>query len=491
MYKLLIVDDEPLIRKGLHKVIPWADLGFEVAGVVGGFGEALAVLDAQRVDALLTDINLPGQTGLQLAAEAKKRVPNIRVVFISAHDRFDYAAGALKLQADGYILKPLNPDTIRAFFENLRTEMDEARAREKQRELWLYTENEYGVLRLLHDELRDTQAFMRSLGDAALIHLILLWLPPGAGADFRVPVFAEINRLAQNHLCVHTRMLYAVFLPTTETDALTAALVCLLEKLAPGAYKMAQSREFHRAEDVYPTFLAVAESLRQAGPGQSVRMDALPASLESGGAALRRRFAFILGEGQEAELPAALEELFVHLRKRRLFTAIMLCVNLLRSMLDLFHIQAEGELALLDFGGLHLTTHEELEAMASADFRELMKIVRCQGATNASMIVLRVKRIIKENYADPEFSLSELADSLSLNYNYLSGVFSKEEGIHLKAYLTAVRMEKARLLILEGKHKIHAVAQMVGYSNSRYFTDVFRKHFKASPTEYAAGQRGR
>ena len=72
MYKILIVDDEIMIRSGLGKIIRWNEIGFEMVGAVGSAGEALKMIAQIPVDAILTDINMPDMTGLELIRRARK-----------------------------------------------------------------------------------------------------------------------------------------------------------------------------------------------------------------------------------------------------------------------------------------------------------------------------------------------------------------------------------------------------------------------------------
>ena len=80
MYRVLIVDDEIMIRRGLSKIIKWEQIGFELAGAVGDAQEALKVLEGTQVDVLLTDISMPEMTGLELIRLAKEHQPRIKTV---------------------------------------------------------------------------------------------------------------------------------------------------------------------------------------------------------------------------------------------------------------------------------------------------------------------------------------------------------------------------------------------------------------------------
>lgn len=232
MYKLLIVDDEAMIRQGLHQIIPWAALGFEVADVLAGPSQALAALEAGPVDALLTDIQMPGKTGLQLAEEARKLHPGIKIVVISGYDRFDYAVTALKLQVDDYILKPLDPKAIKDVFVKLRQKLDREQQQERQNRQHQYTENEYGLLRLLGRELLDPQNFRRQAGNAMFIRLVLAYVPP-TDHDSWTLVSEQADILVKDYFCLSTQVLYAVFLPSDKAGALLDQLKALLNRAVP------------------------------------------------------------------------------------------------------------------------------------------------------------------------------------------------------------------------------------------------------------------
>ena len=96
MYKVLIVDDEIMIRRGLSKIIHWEEIGFEMAGAVGKAMEALELIKKTPVDVLLTDISMPEMTGLELIHQARKILPGLKAVVISGYSEFDYAREAIE-----------------------------------------------------------------------------------------------------------------------------------------------------------------------------------------------------------------------------------------------------------------------------------------------------------------------------------------------------------------------------------------------------------
>jgi two-component system response regulator YesN len=125
---------------------------------------------------------------------------------------------------------------------------------------------------------------------------------------------------------------------------------------------------------------------------------------------------------------------------------------------------------------------------AAAVFPGLLKAaVEAIGDSAGQMSVVLYKRartIIDERYTEKDFSLGLLAQELNVSYSYLSALFSRQHKSGIKTYLVQKRMELARKLILERDLKMYEVADAVGYTNSRYFSDAFRRYFGMSPSQY-------
>lgn len=112
MYKVLIVDDEASIRKGLGILIRWNDYGFEVGGEAENGSEALDRLKQESFDVLVSDIRMPKMNGLELIQEIDRMALNMRVILISGHRDFEYARSAIEFGVVNYVLKPINQELL-------------------------------------------------------------------------------------------------------------------------------------------------------------------------------------------------------------------------------------------------------------------------------------------------------------------------------------------------------------------------------------------
>lgn len=124
MYKVVIVDDEILIRKGLRNYFPWDSVGYEVVEDFSNGVDVLSYLETQDIDVLITDIKMPFMTGIELAKRVSELHPEIIILFLSGHKDFEYARMALQLNVKHYIVKPTKYDELFSIFTCLKEKLD-------------------------------------------------------------------------------------------------------------------------------------------------------------------------------------------------------------------------------------------------------------------------------------------------------------------------------------------------------------------------------
>lgn len=123
MYKVLIVDDEQNIRDRLALKMPWTKIGFEVAGSAENGEEAWAHVRRAQPHVVLTDILMPGMTGLELIDKVRRHYPAVRTAVMSAYDDFKYAKDAIRFGVKGYLLKPIIREEMMELFARIAGEL--------------------------------------------------------------------------------------------------------------------------------------------------------------------------------------------------------------------------------------------------------------------------------------------------------------------------------------------------------------------------------
>jgi two-component system response regulator YesN len=136
MWKLLIADDEPKIRRGLMKVLPWNDLNIDVVGEAENGLIALELAKQLKPDIMFVDICMPFLDGLELIEQLQVNLDRCVIIVISGHDEFNYAQKAIKLNVFEYLLKPVMKNKLQAVIASAIQVLEEAHQNE-ERNSWV------------------------------------------------------------------------------------------------------------------------------------------------------------------------------------------------------------------------------------------------------------------------------------------------------------------------------------------------------------------
>ena len=134
MYRVFIVDDEPLICKGLRETIEWDSLGLEISGEAHNGAEAITLIAATHPDIIITDIRMPGMDGISLIKALRAQDMNLRILILSGYSDYSFLKEAIRLGVDGYLLKPIDTDELISNLKNLVDTIE----KEQQRTQRLY-----------------------------------------------------------------------------------------------------------------------------------------------------------------------------------------------------------------------------------------------------------------------------------------------------------------------------------------------------------------
>ena len=130
MYRILLVDDEALIREAVSENVQWEKYGYELAGSCENGKEALEFIEKTPVDVVLTDICMPYMDGMQLSERLGEEHPSIKIIILSGYDDFDYAKKAIRYGVKEYLLKPITAEEMGKALLDLKAELDKERKAE-------------------------------------------------------------------------------------------------------------------------------------------------------------------------------------------------------------------------------------------------------------------------------------------------------------------------------------------------------------------------
>ena len=127
MYNLLIVDDEPIIRRGIKSLAILSEIGINKIFEAGNAEKCLEIIDKEQIDIIMLDINMPNTDGLTLAKMLKEKNKNFAIIMVTGYDYFEYMQTAIRLGVDDYLLKPVNKTDIELVLKRMIDKIEKIR----------------------------------------------------------------------------------------------------------------------------------------------------------------------------------------------------------------------------------------------------------------------------------------------------------------------------------------------------------------------------
>lgn len=233
MYRVIIADDEALIRAGLFCRNDWKAMGFEVVAMLEGGEDVLQFLEKQRADVLLTDICMYQVSGLQVASIVREKYPWMKVVLLSGYREFEYAKEAMHCGVYEYLLKPIDYDKLREVFAGIKIELD--RAQYEKQLLHSFGEEEYN--QVLSMTRMMTEAVLGEGGEVWVAYAHLKPMMRNAPQEIRQIVIKRLLEVMQEKLCQKDAALAEKFaeelknLDHSEDSDMSQSLSALLGRL--------------------------------------------------------------------------------------------------------------------------------------------------------------------------------------------------------------------------------------------------------------------
>lgn len=529
LYSVLLVDDEEEVFQVIMKKLDWESMGFRIAGYARNGVEALEMAEELQVDVVMTDIKMPYMDGLTFCRKLKELYQKTKVIIFSGFDEFDYAREAIKVEAEEYILKPINANELREVFErlkvNLDRELDEKRNIDKLREYYMESlpvlqENFFISLmdgRISEDQIEKYAANyqIRLKGPYYVATILHISSAPAGEASSIDPLLQtlsvrklveeQLEQVWDSRVLIYLGDILAVTqLPEEESCAaftdtmdkicrmakricnarVTAGIghVCQLPGELQQSYQGAQSAVSYRV--LYGNTRAI--NIAEIDPQENVDMPWEEPYIQRILKEIKMGEEQKLKEGIE-ELTARIEGSKMSLQKYRLL--------LMELVTELFRFCANNQINPDEiFGGEVDAYQQALQLESAGALGEwlkkscigMQKQVLYERQDTTKSFVTKAIEYVEEHYGDQELSIEVICSYLSVSAAYFSTVFKKETGKTFINFLTDYRMNRAVELLMEKGEKTYIIAEKVGYSDPNYFSYAFKKRFGMSPSKYKA-----
>lgn len=496
MLRLIIVDDEQIIRETLSEIIDYESLGYSLIATARNGMEAYDIICDEYPDVIITDIRMPILSGLELIERAMKSDSNITFILLSGYSEFEYAKQAMRYGVRHYLLKPTDKGELIDALNAVRQErlLDGQQKEESRREILERLEAPLEQCFLM-EALESPESFaavyrkyqsLLSIPAAHLTACVCSYVEKSCLGRFTSDVY---QYFAIRHIPLRFPILYVRNNATLifETTAL-ADLENIKEYLSQLSYP-GQSVTFEpcilRPDTSMNLFHTVFNKLSRFE--QILMLDPAGKTNEihnniASPSQINRITESILLADNSSGIAAVLDSVFE--KQLSLDTARNLALGL---FLKLNPIREEQPLdAACDF------FHKLYSCSDISAIKDFMQVVTQQkkaspSSERQSPNITLVKAYVKKHYANENLSLKWLAENyLFVSVGYLSKQFVKEEGIRFSDYMNRVRMEEAtRLMRYYHSDNINSIARQVGFGNNpQYFRQVFKRYHNCTPSDY-------
>jgi len=511
MVEILIVDDEPMVIHGLCKQIDWESYTLELAGTAETGESALEILKHKKVDILFTDICMSKMDGLSLVSAAKQQNPSLRCVVISAHSEFNYVKKALLLGVENYLLKPIDQNelnqTLEKIIDNLKR--DSIGPNKDLPDLSAFRVN---ILdRWVHNDIQDYEFYER----AAMLDINL------SAQQYQICVMEPVGTDNPKQRTLQSEML----LEKCRTDISGSFTTeCFIDR-ANRVTILASGNGLESGKEEYQCFL---DRIVRYATDNGILLFASASPVSEGVENIARQYAdaveylnyrFINPKKSYVfyeDITRAFEKLecapvLVQMEKAIMEEDFEKANAILRGLLDSYRDtplesvkaslipfltmlirriiesgNASETLPNIDIMGFDrldsIDTLEDCSQWIASMMNQSFEVMN-KRKTSLHLLVQRTLDIIKKNYHN-DMSLKTISADFKLSPAYLGQLFRDATGKYFNHYLTEVRLNASRALLIETDLKIMEILYRIGISNQSYFNRIFKKTYGISPLEY-------
>lgn len=505
--RVMIVDDEYIMRQGIKYMINWEEYGFQVVGEATNGKEALDLLEELKPNVVFCDIAMPVMDGLDFVRVVHRKYPDVQILILSAYDKFEYVRQALLSGAVDYVLKPtLNPEELLKILSKIADKIPGISMKKKS-----FSSQEQQIERFFKGYEQDikiqdlAQRFPHSCYMLAGVPVRFCNL---AGQDLSQIIFEKVEEYLMNSIPGE----YVKFFQSPE-------FLCIVFN-----YPLKDSRKIlEEVQNMVKNLKIIHNQAivilgKQRKSLQEVKKDfSNPAFLETDSFYHRGEEIIFMGEEQGQ---VAFENMF-HKFDFRTFSAMIgdkrykdavamfeIYINqAMESKMPEFKLKNQTKNLLYNVVGNVSKDVQNLENLRYKYFEEIDKAVYAEDFKEVFQNLIEellenfgeytesqdeklqeMLDYIAQHYKE-ELDLAELSNIFNFNYSYLSTYFNTRMGEGFSEYLNRIRIKQACRYLTEDSYSIAAVSDMVGYADQSYFCRVFKKITGETPSAYRHGYR--
>lgn len=535
--KALIVDDEKHVREAIRLLVDWTAEGVDEVFEAQDGNTAIEMIENEKPELVFTDMMMPVMGGTALLEWIQKHAPRTKTVVISGHDDYELVRHTIKCGGMDYILKPIDPEELREAVRKAvlsRLEEDRALLISQRRNMqfnqikpvyWdkifsnllTHTQNYSSVKESIEEEF----GISCCTKECRIAVLTLDTMPPGIRRKFQSGMdllFFSLINICNEYLLGKEKgyafrnwnnedeIVFLFWNDSKNAEALIAEINGGIHKTLGGRFEFGLGHIALFPDGVSQSYQDAVTALRQHNLLSKHTLLHLPqpdavATLPLHFTDYEEMLGLAVKSGSEKQVTAALDEWFDAVRQYSCIS--MEQMELWRREYDIWKTRwdkqlfEEKRIEVLNPSSRSSTIYTLLgeDGTLSIDLwrkewtasvLQLSKLYVKQQFED-SHVIFEIAKYIQTHYNE-EIALQDISNQFFLSREYISRKFKREFKENISDYIGRIRIEKAKLLLLNPHYRISQIAEMVGYPDDKYFSKVFKKFSGQSPNEYRKQQ---
>lgn len=490
--KIIVVDDEYLLRQGIMHMLKWEKYGFKIVGEAANASQTLELIEQEQPHIVLCDIVMPNIDGIELSKIIKKRYPKIEIIILSSYDNFDYVKTAFKYGVADYILKPtLTANQLLDILIPLQNKLVQPMPKHIVKE----DDINKKIFRMLEDKDIDEQMikeyFNESKFDIIGYHLY------NNSVDHSF-VDDKIKQIFDMYNCIFIGTadniyIYIINYNQNDTNYIEDKWRKLTNSLKPEIINIFLMKigQINSTTNLLVAYEEI-KNLSQYhfyGYEQSHISISLNTYKKSNKIKFDTKSFINIAFSDPIKAIDYLEDYLNKLtfqnglKSSEIKAIVQNCIYNLFNILviDTDNYEKVNTQKIIFFNNISsAVTLKEINNYFH-EMRDYIKSLVEIETTDKMM--KQILDYININY-EKQISLQEIANEFHISYSYLSAYFNNNYKESFNDYLNKVRIQKAKEFLVDPSVQISYVSELVGYSSPNYFTKVFKKLIGYTPTKY-------
>ena len=510
-YKLMIADDEPIMKKAMQTLIEWDRLGCELVYSAANGEEVMRELGVIMPDILILDIQMPGASGIEIAKYIWEQKLPVKVILLTAYADFSYAQSGIKYNVVDYVIKTGAFEELLLAIEKAKNQIQEEKVRQSEKDHTVLIENFFGAVideSLYEKEEIDLkfQSTGLDLGSGYVIIALHFRIGEDKKRDYTYKSLQNFLQMVFEKLMIYgaavQKNMYVVVLRNVpesfqaDIQSKCLQIIEMMDNFMKMYVYIGISNRSRKVSELKAMYQEAEFAVRESFFSEKSKITYYKGYKKESKKYLteldkyQEELRFLIKKGKTEEALNTFHKLIAYQKEMcgNTSPALDAGINILTWCRKFL---AEFDKTLDELTGVQTNYSKMIyQCHHVSEYTEILDKVIVEttkyislAVSKKNILVYECEKYIDENY-EKCITVSEISQSIGVRLSYLSRIFKETTGKTIINFMNEKKVEKAKEYLARTDMKIYEIAAALGFENTTYFSYFFKKYTGISPKEF-------